>query len=102
MASMNLHEFNYHIRQERAELVWEYGRFLCIRYKGGCSIVLYHMGESLCRGVVLAHAKPHQARARVQQPGRPGALPEDDRFKDIDGVGIVKPPALQRGGFTAN
>ncbi|MFD3002841.1 hypothetical protein ACFS7Z_20905 [Pontibacter toksunensis] len=42
---MDLSEFNYHAPHERAELVWEYGRFLCIRYKGGCSIVLYHMGD---------------------------------------------------------
>lgn len=41
---MDFCEFNDREQDERAELVWEHGSFLCIRYERGCSLVLYHTG----------------------------------------------------------
>lgn len=42
---------DYHARDERADLVWVYGGFLCIRYERSCSIVLYHNGELITEEV---------------------------------------------------
>jgi hypothetical protein len=40
---MDYYAFNCLPREERAELVWQHGRFLAIRSEFGCSVVLYHL-----------------------------------------------------------
>ncbi|PRY02947.1 hypothetical protein CLV24_14416 [Pontibacter ummariensis] len=42
---MDLYEFNYFSKDERADLIWDLGSLIAIRYDGGYSVVLYHMGE---------------------------------------------------------
>ncbi|MFD2247352.1 hypothetical protein [Pontibacter ruber] len=42
---MDFYAFNCLPREERAELVWEHGRYLAIREEMGCSVALYHMGR---------------------------------------------------------
>lgn len=42
---MDFYAFNCLPRDARAELVWQYGRFLAIRQETGCSVVLYHMAR---------------------------------------------------------
>jgi hypothetical protein len=41
---MDLYAFHWLPRDQRAELVWEHGRFLAIRTEMNCSVVLYHLG----------------------------------------------------------
>jgi hypothetical protein len=41
---MDFYAFNCLPRDQRAELVWEHGRFLAIRTEMNCSVVLYHLG----------------------------------------------------------
>ena len=41
---MDFYAYNCLPRDQRAELVWEHGRFLAIRTEMNCSVVLYHMG----------------------------------------------------------
>ena len=42
---MDIYQFNFLPRDQRAELVWKRGRFLAIRSDTGCSVVLYHMPD---------------------------------------------------------
>jgi hypothetical protein len=42
---MDFYLFNYLPGNDRAELVWQQGRFLAIREHMGCSVVLYKMPE---------------------------------------------------------
>lgn len=44
---MNHYQFNYHSLDKKAALVWEHGTFMAVRYDGGYSVVLYHLGEFL-------------------------------------------------------
>ena len=40
---MDFYAFNCLLREARAELVWQQGRFLAIRQEMSCSVVLYHL-----------------------------------------------------------
>lgn len=40
---MDFYAFNCLPIEDRAALVWQCGRFLAIRHKLGCSVVLYHL-----------------------------------------------------------
>ena len=42
---MDFYNFNCLPRDERAVLVWEYGRLLAIRTEMSCSVMLYHMPD---------------------------------------------------------
>lgn len=41
---MDFYAFNCLLRDDRAELVWQHGRFLAIRSEMGCIVALYHLG----------------------------------------------------------
>lgn len=47
---MDYYAFNCLPRDSRVELVWQRGRFLSIRLKAPCTVVLYHL-ESFFAGV---------------------------------------------------